>query len=104
VASPSLICGAGHVSGTLAIDQDAKKMWFVVGSTGAVGLEIAAYIGGVGHFGGGYLARRFEIPWLYWLAMFVGVACAINALVRVNRIYKKSLQKEDEQSPQDPPA
>ena len=77
-------------------------MWFVVGSAGAVGLEIAAYIGGVGHFGGGYLAEKFSAPWLYWVAMVVGVGCAINALVRVNRQYKKSLQNQDEQSPQNP--
>ena len=77
-------------------------MWFVVGSAGAVGLEIAVYLGGVGHFGGAWLANRFDAPWLYWLAMVIGIGCAINALVRVNRTYKKSLQKEDEHSPENP--
>ena len=75
-------------------------MWFVVGSAGAVGLEIAAYIGGVGHYGGAWLAKRFGLPWLYWVAMVVGIGCAINALVRINRSYKKSLQNQDEPPPQ----
>ena len=75
-------------------------MWFVVGSAGAVGLEIAVYIGGVGHYGGAWLAKRFGIPWLYWAAMVVGIGCAINALVRINRSYKKSLQNQDEPPPQ----
>ena len=71
-------------------------MWRALGSAGYLGLEIAIYVAGVGHYGGEWLAARFGTPWLYWLAMFIGVACAVNALVRVNRRYQKSLQRPDE--------
>lgn len=67
-------------------------MWRLAGSTGAVGLEIAAAIA-IGYFGGGYLDDRFHsTPWLKWIGFAAGIGAAVKALVRVTRNYKKSLE------------
>jgi F0F1-type ATP synthase assembly protein I len=80
------------------IDPDAKKMIQVAGSTGALGLEIFAYL--CLAYLGKYLDNRFHTkPWLMYLGLFLGVAASINALVRVNRDYQRSLKKNDESRP-----
>jgi len=77
------------------MDPDAKRMWTIAGTTGAVGLEIAAAIG-IGYLGGQYLDRRLgTAPWLTWLGFAAGIGAAIKALVRVVRSYQKSLDDED---------
>jgi F0F1-type ATP synthase assembly protein I len=77
------------------MDSDAKKMWSIAASTGAVGLEIAAAIG-IGYLGGQYLDRKLgSAPWLTWVGFGAGVGAAIKALVRVARSYRKSLDQED---------
>ncbi len=76
-------------------------MWQVAGQAGAVGLEILLSLA-FGYFGGQYLDRKLDTaPWLRWIGLVVGVAAAINALVRVTRAYKKSL-KDDVSSQQEP--
>jgi F0F1-type ATP synthase assembly protein I len=78
------------------MDSDAKKMWAIAATTGAVGLEIAAAIG-IGYFGGQYLDRKLGItPWLTWLGFGAGVGAAVKALVRVARNYQKSLDDENQ--------
>jgi F0F1-type ATP synthase assembly protein I len=77
------------------MDPEAKKMWTIAGTTGAVGLEIAAAIG-IGYFGGQYLDRRLgTVPWLTWVGFAAGIGAAIKALVRVVRSYQKSLDEEN---------
>jgi F0F1-type ATP synthase assembly protein I len=77
------------------MDRDAKKMWTIAGTTGAVGLEIAAAIG-IGYLGGQYLDRRLgTAPWLTWVGFAAGVGAAIKALIRVVHSYQKSLDDED---------
>ena len=76
------------------MDPDAKKMWAVAGSTGAVGIEIAVAIS-IGYFGGQYLDRKLgSAPWFMWVGFAAGVGAGIKALVRVVRSYKKSLAEE----------
>jgi F0F1-type ATP synthase assembly protein I len=76
------------------MDSEAKKMWAIAGTTGAVGLEIAAAIG-IGYLGGQYLDRKLGItPWLTWVGFGAGVGAAIKALVRVVRSYQKGLDEE----------
>jgi ATP synthase protein I len=77
------------------MDPEAKKMWTIAGTTGAVGLEIAAAIG-IGYFGGQYLDRKLgTLPWLTWVGFAAGIGAAIKALVRVVRSYQKSLDEEN---------
>lgn len=77
------------------MDSEAKKMWTIAGTTGAVGLEIAAAIG-IGYFGGQYLDRKLgTLPWLTWVGFAAGIGAAIKALVRVVRSYQKSLDDEN---------
>jgi ATP synthase protein I len=76
------------------VDPDAKKMWAIAGSTGAVGIEIAVAIG-IGYFGGRYLDQKLgTAPWLMWVGFAAGVGASIKALVRVVRTYQKSLQEK----------
>jgi ATP synthase protein I len=101
LASLSLIWNARRVSGTLAIDPEAKKMWATAGTAGALGLELLLALA-VGWFGGQWIDRKLgTAPWFQWVGLAVGVGAAINALVRVTRVYKKSL-KDDVSSQQDP--
>jgi ATP synthase protein I len=77
------------------MDPEAKKMWTIAGTTGAVGIEIAAAIG-IGYLGGQYLDRKLATaPWLSWVGFAAGVGAAIKALVRVVRSYQKSLDDEN---------
>lgn len=77
------------------MDPDAKKMWAVAGSTGAVGLEISIAIG-IGYFGGRYLDGKLgSAPWLEWIGFAAGVGAGIKALVRVVRTYQRSLENEE---------
>ena len=77
------------------MDSDAKKMWTIAATTGAVGLEIAAAIG-IGYLGGQYLDRKLgTTPWLTWVGFVAGVGAAIKALVRVVRSYQRSLDDEN---------
>jgi F0F1-type ATP synthase assembly protein I len=78
------------------MDSDARKMWSIAASTGAVGLEIAAAIG-IGYFGGQYLDRKLgSTPWLTWVGFGAGVGAGIKALVRVARSYRKSLDEDNQ--------
>jgi len=78
------------------MDSDAKKMWSIVATTGAVGLEIAAAIG-IGYLGGQYLDRKLgSTPWLTWVGFGAGVGAGIKALVRVVRSYQKSLDEDNQ--------
>jgi F0F1-type ATP synthase assembly protein I len=81
------------------MDSDAKKMWTIAATTGAVGLEIAAAIG-IGYLGGQYLDRKLgTTPWLTWLGFAAGVGAAVKALIRVVRSYQKSLDDEKPPNP-----
>jgi F0F1-type ATP synthase assembly protein I len=76
-------------TGTPPIDPETKKMWRIAGTTGAVGIEIAAAIG-IGYLGGHYLDHKFGTqPWLSYLGFVAGIGAAIKALVRVARAYKR---------------
>jgi F0F1-type ATP synthase assembly protein I len=78
-------------------------MWRTMGYTGSVGLEIVVYIL-LGYYGGRWLVGYFDTgPWLGWLSLVVCLGAAIKALVRVTRVYKRSLQKEDAPPPEKPP-
>jgi ATP synthase protein I len=82
------------------MDPDAKKMWGIAATTGAVGLEIAVAIG-IGYLGGQYLDRKLgTAPWLMWVGFVAGVGAAIKALIRVVRSYKRSLQDDDQRPDQ----
>jgi F0F1-type ATP synthase assembly protein I len=82
------------------MDPDAKKMWGIAATTGAVGLEIAVAIG-IGYLGGQYLDRKLgTAPWLMWVGFLAGVGAAVKALVRVVRSYKRSLQDDDQRPDQ----
>jgi ATP synthase protein I len=77
------------------MDPEAKKMWSIAATTGAVGLEIAVAIG-IGYLGGQYLDRKLGVsPWLTWVGFAAGIGASIKALVRVVHSYKKSLEEED---------
>ncbi len=81
------------------MDSDAKKMWGIAGSTGAVGIEIAVAIG-IGYFGGQYLDRKLGVaPWFMWVGFAAGVGAGIKALVRVVRSYQKTLDDEEKNRP-----
>ncbi len=81
------------------MDSDAKKMWTIAATTGAVGLEIAVAIG-IGYLGGQYLDRKLgTTPWLTWLGFAAGVGAAVKALIRVVRSYQKSLDDEKPPNP-----
>ena len=81
------------------MDPEAKKMWSVAGSTGAVGIEIAVAIG-IGYFGGQYLDRKLGVaPWFMWVGFAAGVGAGIKALVRVVRSYQKTLDDEEKNRP-----
>ena len=76
------------------MDPEAKKMWAIAGSTGAVGLEISLAIG-IGYFGGRYLDGKFgSAPWLAWIGFAAGIGAGIKALIRVARDYQKSLEND----------
>jgi F0F1-type ATP synthase assembly protein I len=82
------------------MDPDARKMWGIAATTGAVGLEIAVAIG-IGYLGGQFLDRKLgTAPWLMWVGFFAGVGAAVKALVRVVRSYKRSLQDDDQRPDQ----
>ena len=77
------------------MDPEAKKMWAIAGTTGAVGLEIAVAIG-IGYLGGRYLDRVFGVgPWLTWVGFFAGIGASVKALIRVVRNYRKSFGQDD---------
>ena len=77
------------------MDPDARKMWAIAGTTGAVGLEIAAAIG-IGYFGGQYLDGKLGTsPWLMWVGFGAGIGASVKALLRVVRSYQKSLDDEN---------
>jgi F0F1-type ATP synthase assembly protein I len=71
------------------IDPEVKKMWRIAGTTGAVGIEIAAAIC-IGYLGGHTLDHKLGTqPWLTYIGLFAGIGAAIKALVRVSREYKR---------------
>jgi F0F1-type ATP synthase assembly protein I len=78
-------------------------MWRTMGYTGSVGLELAAYFV-VPYMFGQWLDRKWGTgPWLGYFFLAAGIGAAIKALVRVTRVYKRSLQKEDAAPPPDKP-
>jgi ATP synthase protein I len=78
------------------IDPDAKQMWRIAGTTGAVGIEIAAAVV-IGYFGGHKLDQKLGTqPWLTYFGLVVGIGAAIKALVRVARAYKRDSGGGDE--------
>jgi ATP synthase protein I len=82
------------------IDPEAKKLWRIAGSTGAVGIEVAVAIT-IGYFGGHWLDGKFHTsPWLTIVGFVAGIGAAIKALVRVTRAY----QKKDAEDPAPPTA
>jgi ATP synthase protein I len=84
------------------MDPEAKRMWAIVASTGAVGLEIAFAIG-IGYFGGRYLDGKLGTgPWLAWVGFAAGVGAGIEALIRVVRTYQKSLDEDKNHRPEQP--
>jgi hypothetical protein len=93
-----LICGRGRVSGSLAIDVDAKNMWRTVGTTGFVGFQILLALW-LGRVAGGWLdARLGTAPWFKWVGTALGVAVSIQLLVLVVRHYQKSNAEQDQQN------
>ncbi|HXU61092.1 MAG TPA: AtpZ/AtpI family protein [Polyangia bacterium] len=84
-----MISASRRVTATPPIDPEAKKMWRIAGTTGAVGIEIAAAIG-IGYIGGHYLDHRFGTdPWIGYIGLLAGIGAAVKALVRVTRAYKR---------------
>lgn len=78
-----------------AIDPEVKKMWRIAGTTGAVGIEVAAAIA-IGYFAGNYLDRKLGTqPWIMYAGIVAGIGAAIKALVRVTRDYRKETGKDD---------
>jgi F0F1-type ATP synthase assembly protein I len=70
-------------------------MWRIAGTTGAVGIEIAAAIC-IGYLGGRYLDHKFGIqPWLTTIGLFAGIGAAVKALVRVSQDYKRDQGQAD---------
>ncbi len=81
------------------MDPEAKKMWSIAASTGAVGLEISVAIG-IGYLGGQYLDRKLGVaPWLMWVGFAAGVGAGIKALIRVVRSYQKSIEADEKDRP-----
>ena len=84
-----MISGGWRVTAPPPIDPEAKKMWRIAGTTGAVGIEIAAAIG-IGFVGGNYLDHKFGTqPWIGYIGLLAGIGAAVKALVRVTRAYKR---------------
>jgi ATP synthase protein I len=84
-----LISGARRVTASPPIDPEAKKMWRIAGTTGAVGIEIAAAIA-IGYLGGNYLDNKLGThPWIGYIGLLAGIGAAVKALVRVARAYKR---------------
>jgi ATP synthase protein I len=98
-----LISAGRRDTRTPAIDPEVKKLWRIAGSTGAVGIEIAAAVV-IGYFGGNYLDHRFGThPWLMYLGLFAGVGASIKALVRVTREYRRDTGEKREKRRDDHP-
>lgn len=77
------------------IDPEAKKMWRIAGTTGAVGIEVAVAIV-IGYLGGHWLDGKLRTaPWLSLVGFAAGVGAAIKALTRVVREYKKKNPDSD---------
>jgi F0F1-type ATP synthase assembly protein I len=90
-----LISSARRDTGTPAIDPDAKKMWRIAGTTGAVGIEIAVAIF-IGYLGGRFLDRKLGTePWISYAGLLAGMGAAIKALLRVIRSYRRDLADVD---------
>jgi ATP synthase protein I len=88
-ACSALISRAPRDTATPPIDPEAKKMWRIAGTTGAVGIEIAVAIA-IGYLGGNYLDHKFGThPWLSYVGFAIGLCAAVKALVRVARAYKR---------------
>src|ERR1039457_3307368 len=76
------------------MDPEAKKMWGIVASTGAVGLEIAVAIG-IGYLGGQYLDRKLGVaPWFMWVGFAAGVGQASRRWFEWFAITRRLSQKK----------
>ena len=65
-------------------------MWRIAGTTGAVGIEIAAAIT-IGYFGGHYLDKKLGTdPWIMYAGILAGIGAAVKALMRVVRDYRRA--------------
>jgi F0F1-type ATP synthase assembly protein I len=84
-----------------SIDPDAKKMWKSMGSTSALGLEIAIAIA-IGFLGGRWLDGKLHTaPWLTWIGFAAGIGAGVKAVVRVVREYKRDYPDEPDDGPPD---
>jgi F0F1-type ATP synthase assembly protein I len=89
-------------TGTPAIDPDAKKMWRIAGTTGAVGIEIAVAIF-IGYLGGRFLDRKLgTTPWISYAGLLAGMGAAVKALMRVVRSYRREVDGGETKDPQKP--
>jgi ATP synthase protein I len=89
-----LISRARRDTGTPAIDPDAKNMWRIAGTTGAVGIEIAVAVL-IGYLGGTFLDRKLgTTPWISYAGLLAGIGAAIKALVRVIRSYRREVDPQ----------
>jgi F0F1-type ATP synthase assembly protein I len=77
-----------------AIDPEAKKMWRLAATTGAIGIEIAIAIALPTTFGL-YLDRKFGTKWIMYVGLAIGLGAAVKALVRVTRQYKRAVDDGD---------
>ena len=85
------------------IDPEAKKLWRIAGTTGAVGIEVAVAIA-IGYLGGHWLDGKLRTgPWLTIVGFAAGVGAAIKALVRVTRAYQKKDPEDPRSDQNDPP-
>jgi F0F1-type ATP synthase assembly protein I len=89
-------------TGTPAIDPDAKNMWRIAGTTGAVGIEIAVAII-IGYLGGRFLDRKLgTTPWISYAGLLAGMGAAVKALMRVVRSYRREVDGGETKDPQKP--
>jgi ATP synthase protein I len=70
-------------------------LWRTAALTGAAGIEMAVSIV-IGYFGGKYLDGKFgTTPWMMWVGFAAGVGAAVKAVVRVVRMYQRTIKQED---------
>ena len=80
------------------IDQETKSIWRVTGTTGAVGIEMAAAIA-IGYLGGDYLDGKFgTAPFLKWIGFAGGIGAGIKALVQLTRSNMRQFPDDKDES------
>lgn len=79
------------------IDSETKNIWRVAGTTGAVGIEMAAAIA-IGYLGGDYLDGKLgTAPWLRWIGFAGGIGASVKALVRLTRSHMRQLADDKDE-------